>query len=98
MARSIFLTLGSFAGTAEASWVCWPLGSSSGIAEASGVCWPLGSSSGIAHIVTGGKLPPRVHWAPLAVLSPGPKLAGAPSRGREVLRAAQLELGEHPWK
>jgi len=53
------------------------------------------SSSGIAHIVTGGKRPPRVHWAPLAVLSLGPRLAGALSRGSQVLRAIPLEIGEH---
>jgi len=53
------------------------------------------ASMGIAHIVTGGKGPPRVHLAPLAVLGLGPRLAGALSRGKEVLRAIPLEIGEH---
>src|SRR5260370_15284017 len=42
------------------------------------------SSSDMAQIALGGKLPPRILMAPLAVLSPGPRLAGTPSRGREM--------------
>ncbi len=51
-------------------------------------------TDGIEHIVAGGNPPPRVHFAPLAVLSPGPRLAGALSRGTQVLRAIPLEIGE----
>ena len=80
---------------AAARWIFLALGSSWGNADASWVCSALVSSSGIAHIVAGGKRPPRVHWAPLAVLSPGPRLAGALSRGTQVLRAIPLEIGEH---
>jgi len=54
----------------------------------------LVKSSAITHITTGGNPPPHVHLAPLAVVSLGPRLAGALSRGSEVLRAFPLEIGE----
>jgi len=36
----------------------------------------------MAQIALGGNLSPRRLLAPLAVLSPGPRLAGTPSKGK----------------
>ena len=41
----------------------------------------------------GGKIPPRLRLAPLTVLSPGPRLAGRPSRGKEMTHVRDLGIG-----
>ena len=40
----------------------------------------------------GWPMPPHVLLAPLAVLSPGPRLAGTPSRGKEVTKSRKRLL------
>jgi hypothetical protein len=42
-------------------------------------------------LVRGGNVPPRLRFAPLAVLSPGRRLAGTPSMGKRMLEVTQFK-------
>jgi hypothetical protein len=48
----------------------------------------------MGQMALGGSLAPRLLTAPLTVLSPGPRLAGTPSKGKKVIETVATDLAD----